>query len=104
MASKSSRSPPKAGTRRPISDGAASDAVRGGSEVPHYHGHRQRLRQRFAAGGADALPDYELLELLLFMAIPQRDIKPLATRLIDHFARFPECVPAPADGLLAADV
>ena len=78
MASKSSRSPPRGGTRRPISDGADGDC-----DVPHYHGHRQRLRQRFAAGGADALPDYELLELLLFMAIPQRDTKPLPNALIE---------------------
>ena len=103
MASKSSRSPPKAGTRHPISDGAASDAARGGSDVPHYHGHRQRLRQRFAAGGADALPDYELLELLLFMAIPQRDIKPLAKMLIDHFGSFADVIAAPAERLMEVD-
>src|SRR6266700_4182103 len=103
MASKSSRSPPKAGTRRPISAGAASHAVRGGSEVPHYHGHRQRLRQRFAAGGADALPDYELLELLLFMAIPQRDIKPLAKMLIDHFGSFADVIAAPSERLMEVD-
>jgi len=103
MASKSSRSPPKDGTRRPISDGAASDAVRGDSDVPHYHGHRQRLRQRFAAGGADALPDYELLELLLFMAIPQRDIKPLAKTLIDTFGSFADVIAAPAERLMEVD-
>jgi DNA repair protein RadC len=103
MASKSSRSPPKDGTRRPISDGAASAAVRGDSDVPHYHGHRQRLRQRFAAGGADALPDYELLELLLFMAIPQRDIKPLAKMLIDHFGSFADVIAAPAERLMEVD-
>jgi DNA repair protein RadC len=97
MASKSSRSPPKDGTLRPIADGAASDTVRGDSKVPHYHGHRQRLRQRFAAGGADALPDYELLELLLFVAIPQRDIKPLAKMLIDHFGSFADIIAAPAE-------
>src|SRR5882672_90032 len=103
MASKSSRSPPKDGTRRPTSDGAASDAVQGGSEVPHYHGHRQRLRQRFATGGADALPDYELLELLLFMAIPQRDTKPLAKSLIDHFGSFADVIAAPAERLMEVD-
>jgi DNA repair protein RadC len=103
MASKSSRSPPKDGTRRPISDGAASDAVRGDSDVPHYHGHRQRLRQRFAAGGADALPDYELLELLLFMAIPQRDTKPLAKTLIDAFGSFADVIAAPAERLMEVD-
>jgi DNA repair protein RadC len=95
MASKSSRSPPRGGTRRPISDGADGD-----SDVPRYHGHRQRLRQRFAAGGADALPDYELLELLLFMAIPQRDIKPLAKALIDEFGSFADVIAAPAERLM----
>ena len=47
--------------------------------------HRQRLRERFRNGGADAVLDYELLELLLFRAIPRQDVKPLARRLIDHF-------------------
>jgi DNA repair protein RadC len=52
---------------------------------PHYHGHRQRLRERFEKGGADALPDYELLELLLFQALPRGDVKPLAKRLLERF-------------------
>jgi DNA repair protein RadC len=52
---------------------------------PHYRGHRDRLRQRFLQGGADALPDYELLELILFLAIPQRDVKPLAKALLTRF-------------------
>jgi DNA repair protein RadC len=98
MASKSSRSPPRDGTRRLISSGANGD-----SDVPHYHGHRQRLRQRFAAGGADALPDYELLELLLFMAIPQRDIKPLAKALIQKFESFADVIAAPAERLMEVD-
>jgi hypothetical protein len=42
---------------------------------PHYHGHRERLRARFREAGADALADYEMLELVLFRAIPQRDVK-----------------------------
>ena len=52
---------------------------------PHYHGHRQRLRERFLKGGPDSLPEYELLELILFGAIRQGDVKPLAKRLIDQF-------------------
>ncbi|MEQ4596280.1 MAG: hypothetical protein ABN488_00700, partial [Methylobacteriaceae bacterium] len=48
---------------------------------PHYLGHRDRLRARFAQGGAEARPDYELLELALFRAIPRRDVKPLAKAL-----------------------
>ena len=41
---------------------------------PHYHGHRERLRSRFREAGAEAVSDYELLELVLFRAIPQRDV------------------------------
>jgi len=55
---------------------------------PHYMGHRQRLRQRFMEGGPDALPDYELLELILFRAIPRRDTKPLAKALLAKFGSF----------------
>jgi DNA repair protein RadC len=58
------------------------------TEEPHYHGHRQRLRQRFIEGGAEALPDYELLELLLFQAIPRQDVKPLAKQLLARFGGF----------------
>lgn len=54
-------------------------------EKPHYAGHRDRLRQRFVQGGPDGLPDYELLELILFMAIPRRDVKPIAKELIMRF-------------------
>ena len=67
--------PPKAAT--------APDA-----DAPHYHGHRQRLRERFLSGGAAALADYELLELLLYLAIPQKDVKPLAKDLIARFGSF----------------
>ena len=52
---------------------------------PHYHGHRARLRKRFDEAGGDALPDYELLELLLCRALPRGDTKPLAKRLIERF-------------------
>ena len=55
------------------------------AEKPHYHGHRKRLRQRFDKAGADGLPDYELLELLLCQALPRQDVKPLAKRLIERF-------------------
>jgi DNA repair protein RadC len=102
MASKSSRSRPKDGTRRPTSD-AASEVAEGHGEVPHYHGHRQRLRERFLAGGAEALPDYELMELLLFLAIPQRDTKPLAKALIAKFGSFADVIAAPVERLLEVE-
>jgi DNA repair protein RadC len=67
--------------------------------VPHYHGHRERLRGRFRDAGASAVSDYELLELVLFRAIPQRDIKPLAKDLIAKFGSFAEVVAAPSGRL-----
>lgn len=63
--------------------------------LPSHVGHRQRLRERFKTGGPDALPDYELLELLLFRAIPRRDTKELAKRLIARFGSFAEVINAP---------
>lgn len=61
--------------------------------------HRQRLRSRFMQGGAAAVPDYELLELVLFRAIPRRDVKPLARALMDHFGDFNRVLTAPAERL-----
>jgi DNA repair protein RadC len=63
--------------------------------APHYHGHRERLRARFQEAGGEALPDYELLELLLFRSIPQRDVKPLAKELVQRFGSFAEVLAAP---------
>jgi DNA repair protein RadC len=66
------------------------------SVAPHFHGHRERLRERFLAGGADALAEYELLELVLFRALPRRDVKPLAKALLKAFGSFAEVIAAPA--------
>ena len=63
-------------------------------------GHRERLRERFAKGGADAMPDYELLELTLFAALPRRDTKPLAKALLARFGSFAEVIAAPRPRLL----
>ena len=62
---------------------------------PHYHGHRERLRGRFRESGAEALADYEMLELLLFRAMPRRDVKPLAKALLARFGSFAEVISAP---------
>jgi len=62
---------------------------------PHYHGHRERLRERFREAGPAALADYELLELVLFRALPRRDVKPLAKKLLDEFGSFAEVIAAP---------
>jgi len=98
MASKSSPDRPKAGTSRLTSKGIDDDG-RVFEEAPHYFGHRERLRERFLAG-ADAMPDYELLELVLFAAIPRRDVKPLAKALIARFGGFAEAIAAPRERLL----
>lgn len=72
-------------------------------DTPHYHGHRDRLRERFVQGGADALADYELLELLLFMVIPRRDVKPLAKDLIKRFDNLAGVLNAPLPALAEFD-
>jgi DNA repair protein RadC len=64
-------------------------------KAPHYHGHRARLGQRFLEAGSETVSDYELLELILFRAIPQRDVKPLAKELIATFGSFAEVIAAP---------
>lgn len=65
------------------------------ADAPHYLGHRDRLRARFRDAGTDALSDYEMLELMLFRALPRRDVKPLAKTLIAKFGSFAEVVSAP---------
>jgi DNA repair protein RadC len=69
------------------------------SAVPHYAGHRERLRTRLLEAGEDALADYEILELVLFRAIPRRDVKPLAKALLARFGSFAEVIAAPAPRL-----
>jgi DNA repair protein RadC len=71
------------------------DSIASDEAEPGHAGHRQRLRDRFMTGGADALPDYELLELLLFSAIPRKDTKPLAKQLIARFGDFAGVISAP---------
>jgi DNA repair protein RadC len=69
------------------------------SSSDHRAGHRQRLRDRFQNGGAQAVPDYELLEMILFRAFPRIDTKPIAKRLIAAFGSFADVVSAPAERL-----
>ncbi|HEY7977617.1 MAG TPA: DNA repair protein RadC [Rhizomicrobium sp.] len=101
MASKSSQNRPKATTSPHIFD-VSQDFVTVETETPapHYLGHRARLRDRFLNGGADALPDYEMLELVLFAAIPRGDLKPLAKALLARFGSFDEVISAPRERLL----
>jgi DNA repair protein RadC len=73
------------------------------AETPHYHGHRERLRERFYAAGPDALSDYELLEMALFAALPRRDTKPLAKQLLKKFGSFAEVIHAPEARLREVD-
>ena len=81
-----------------------SEVLRGPPEsLPHYLGHRERLRERFLDGGPDAVTEYELLELILFRAIPRRDVKPLAKALIARFGSFAEVVSAPRPRLREID-
>ena len=76
-------------------DTKASAPTTNAADTPHYHGHRERLRARFREAGPEALSDYELLELVLFRALPRRDVKPLAKTLVATFGSFAEAVNAP---------
>jgi len=69
----------------PLETAPARAGAAKAQDKPHYHDHRARLRERFEHGGAEALPDYELLELMLFRTIPRRDTKPLAKALLTRF-------------------
>lgn len=66
-------------------------------------GHRQRLKERFLKGGTCALPLYELLELVLYIAIPRKDVKPLAKRLVERYGTLQHLCGAPVDELKAFD-
>jgi DNA repair protein RadC len=85
------------------SDHLAEGPAKVAEAKPHYHGHRQRLRARFREAGAGALSDYELLELLLFRVIPQKDVKPLAKTLLAKFGSFAEVIAAPEARLLEVE-
>jgi DNA repair protein RadC len=88
--------------RKPQSGSAIPGLSDTETAPPHYYGHRERLRQRLLDAGAESLPDYELLEVLLFANDARRDVKPLAKALIDRFGGFPEVLSAAPDALRAA--
>ena len=88
----------------PDHDDVASAVPLPVGRVPSYmRDHRKRLRDRFLAGGASAVPDYELLELILFRAIPRQDVKPLARSLIDTFGDFNRVLSAPISQLIQVE-
>jgi len=72
-----------------------------GRQPSYLRDHRKRLRERFMQGGPEAMPEYELLELILFRAIPRQDVKPLARELMDVFGDMNRVIAAPPARLLA---
>lgn len=83
------------------SDEAPAMPIAAGRLPSYIADHRARLRARFVEGGAAAMPDYELLELVLFRAIPRRDVKPLARALLERFGDFNRVLTAPRERLAA---
>jgi DNA repair protein RadC len=71
-------------------------------DAPHYVGHRERLRRRLIDAGAENLPDYELLEVILCASNPRCDVKPAAKQLIEQFGGFAEVMSASPEALAAA--
>lgn len=86
--------------RRLPPPGAFARTPRPELDRPHYWGHRERLRQRFLAGGHAAMPEYELLELALFNAVPRIDVKPLAKALLAAFGDLNGVIAAPEPRLM----
>lgn len=96
-------------TEEPLADSGMGSLFEGMTPLPSpgtaaapgddKSGHRSRLRERFRNGGPDALPDYELLEMVLFRVFPRGDVKPLAKQLIGRFGSFAEVINAPAGRL-----
>jgi DNA repair protein RadC len=107
MASRSSPNRPKGSTGLPTaSEPSGLGDVAGffrPAARPDQLGHRERLRERFLEGGANAMPDYELMELVLFAAIQRRDVKPLAKKLLETFGSFAEAIAAPRARLLEVE-
>jgi len=69
--------------------------------IPHYTGHRKRVKERFITAGAASFSDYELLELMLFSAIPRKDVKPLAKKLLDNFKSITDLINIDKERLLS---
>ncbi len=72
-------------------------------EIPHYIGHRQRLREKFLINLGEDFKDYELIELILFNLIPRRDVKPIAKSLIKKFGNFSNIINASIEELISID-
>jgi DNA repair protein RadC len=70
---------------------------------PGSAGHRERMRKKLLEGGADAILDHELIEMMLFLALPRRDTKAIARALLDRFGSFAEVMSAPAQELREVD-
>lgn len=64
-----------------------------------HAGHRGRMRRRFLVNGLDGFSDHEVLELLLFYAVPRQDVNPMAHALIDKFGSLPQVLDAPEEAL-----
>lgn len=71
----------------------------GSNDTPHYVGHRRRLRERFSTAGVNGLADYEVVELILTLAIPRKDVKERAKELIQRFGDLRGILDAPIDEL-----
>ena len=75
----------------------------GEAPPPGYLGHRNRMREKIARFGPDALLDHEMLEMLLFLALPRRDTKPIARALLNRFGDFAGTIAAPMAELQEVD-
>jgi DNA repair protein RadC len=90
-------------TKASLGFGEAGDLFGSGAPPPGHLGHRARMRERLLRAGPDALLDHEMLEMLLFTAMPRRDTKPIARALLTRFGSFADALAAPPEALLAVE-
>ncbi len=91
------------GSGKPAKQAGQGSFFEAPQPIDHRAGHRQRLRERFREGGPDAVPDYELLEMILFRVYPRGDTKPIAKRLLAAFGTFSETINASPHRLLEVE-
>jgi len=98
--------PPGVAEALPLLDLIVSPAGSSPSPMPAVHGaegHRSRMRDRLLTAGPDSLADHEMLEMILFLALPRRDTKPIARALLARFGTFSNVIAAPLSDLLHID-
>lgn len=86
-----------------MADGGKPKVEKADGPAKHYHGHRERIRQRIMKGDGAHLDDYEILEILLCAFIPRVDVRPIAKTMVDRFGTVSAALAAAPERLMEID-